>query len=243
MPNGNLTLKVFKTYKRKRKRGTNARKRKISIEEYIRLHGEAVRHLRGILTVGFYTGMRAGEIRELKWSYVDVDSGMIRFPLGMTKEGKLNNVPKDSTLTKDIPITEPVKNVLNSQPRALHHDFVFTYRTKPIGNNGSFKKSFKNACDRANIPHGRKTPNGITFHDIRRSVKTYMLSAGVDKVHRDLIVGHSLKGMDIHYMAPSEKDLKEAANKYAEWISDQILFIDQSNDQVQKTGTDPKENG
>jgi hypothetical protein len=34
-----------------------------------------------------------------------------------------------------------------------------------------------------------------------------MLNAGVDKVHRDLILGHSLQGMDIHYLAPSEDDL------------------------------------
>ena len=41
-----------------------------------------------------------------------------------------------------------------------------------------------------------------------------MLTAGVDKVHRDLILDHSLKGMDVHYMAPDEKTLKEAMEKY-----------------------------
>ena len=29
-----------------------------------------------------------------------------------------------------------------------------------------------------------------------------MLNAGVDKVHRDVILGHSLRGMDIHYIEP-----------------------------------------
>ncbi len=48
----------------------------------------------------------------------------------------------------------------------------------------------------------RSKPEGIIFHDLRRTVKTNMLSAGVDKVYRDTILGHSLQGMDVHYMAP-----------------------------------------
>lgn len=34
-----------------------------------------------------------------------------------------------------------------------------------------------------------------------------MLNAGVDKVNRDLILGHSLKGMDVHFMAPDDDAL------------------------------------
>jgi len=40
----------------------------------------------------------------------------------------------------------------------------------------------------------------ITFHDIRRTVKTGMLKAGVDEVYRDAILGHAKKGMDEHYL-------------------------------------------
>jgi len=71
-------------------------------------------------------------------------------------------------------------------------------------------------------PYGRKTPNGITFHDMRRTVKTHMLYAGVDKVHRDLILGHSLKGMDVHYLAPSDESLKEAMDRYTRWLDEKI---------------------
>ena len=58
-----------------------------------------------------------------------------------------------------------------------------------------------------------------------------MLSAGVDKVHRDLILGHSLQGMDVHYLAPSEDTLRQAIDKYTRWIGDQIENVDQSVDQ------------
>ena len=61
-----------------------------------------------------------------------------------------------------------------------------------------------------------------------------MLTAGVDKVHRDLILGHSLQGMDVHYMAPDEETLKEAMEKYTRWIDIQFQNVDQSVDQTKK---------
>jgi len=81
------------------------------------------------------------------------------------------------------------------------------------------------ACGRAGITQGRGEPEGVIFHDIRRTVKTNMLSAGVDKVYRDTILGHSLRGMDIHYMAPSEDDLHRAMGIYTEWLDAQMQSV------------------
>jgi ornithine carbamoyltransferase len=72
---------------------------------------------------------------------------------------------------------------------------------------------------------------GVIFHDIRRTVKTNMVNAGVDHVHRDLMLGHSLKGMDIHYMAPSEDDLIQAMARYTTWLDGQMQSVDQTVDQ------------
>lgn len=62
----------------------------------------------------------------------------------------------------------------------------------------------------------------MTFHDIRRTVKTNMVNAGVDQVHRDLILGHSLQGMDARYISPPEDDLHWAMGKYTEWVEERI---------------------
>lgn len=51
-----------------------------------------------------------------------------------------------------------------------------------------------------------------------------MLSAGVDKVYRDTILGHSLQGMDVHYMAPSEDDLLRAMARYTAWLDDELAL-------------------
>ncbi|MCK4485600.1 MAG: tyrosine-type recombinase/integrase [Desulfobacterales bacterium] len=153
-------------------------------------------------------GMRKGELRRLRWSHVDRENMFLRLPKEITKEGK----------EKNIPINHHVKAVLDSVPRALNHDFVFTYKGQPIRHKDGLKKSFIAACEKAGIPYGQKTPNGVIFKDIRRSVKTNMADAGIDKVYRDTILGHSLRGMDAHYIVPSEESLRKAIDQYAEWL-------------------------
>ncbi len=200
-------LKVFKPLERKLKHGSNARKRILAFDEYLKLIDNCPAHLKPIVTTAFYTGMRKGELLKLKWSYIDRKAWFFRLPAKIVKEGR----------DKNIPINEHVKGVLDSVPRSINHDFVFTYRGNYIEENG-IKKSFKTACKEAGIPHGTKTENGLIFHDIRRTVKTHMVEAGVDKAHRDLILGHSLKGMDVYYIAPTEKTLAEAMAKYSTWV-------------------------
>jgi hypothetical protein len=98
--------------------------------------------------------------------------------------------------------------------------------------------SFFTACKKADIPQGQDHPEGIIFHDIRRTVKTNMVNAGVDQVHRDMILGHSLHGMDVHYMAPSIDDLHRAMARYTEWLDGQLILasVDQNVDQEAKKG-------
>jgi integrase len=93
---------------------------------------------------------------------------------------------------KAIPINHHVKAVLDGQLRHIHHDFVFTFGTEPNIGLGACKGALKGACKRAGVAYGRKVVGGITMHDIRRTEKTNMLAAGVDKTYRDLILGHSL---------------------------------------------------
>jgi integrase len=213
-------LKAFRNVKKRLKKGANARKRTMSIDEYVTLIDKAPQHLKAFVIVAFNTGMREGELRLLKWSYVDRVNNYIRLPAEVTKEDR----------QKNIPVNHHVRKALASLPRAIQHDYVFTYKGQPITSPGGLKRSFKTACKETDIPHGTKTPNGIIFHDIRRTVKTNMLEAGMDKVHRDLILGHSLKGMDVHYMAPSEDALRKAMDKYTRWIDNEILNLDHSLD-------------
>jgi integrase len=218
-------LEVFEPVKRKLKPGSNVRKRVLGFAEYLKLIAKAPQHLRVILTAAFYTGMRMGELLKLKWKYIDRTAMFIRLPAKVTKEER----------DKDIPINQHVKKILDSVPRALNHDYVFTYRGQSF-EEGGIKKSFMTACKNAGIPHGRKTENGITFHDLRRTAKTNMLKAGIEKEYRDTILGHSLKGMDVHYLVLDEKSLAEAMNKFTKWVDGQLesANVDHTVDQEYK---------
>ena len=104
----------------------------------------------------------------------------------------------------------------------------------PIKTPGGLRKSFRSACTEAEIPHGRDKANGLTLHDIRRTVKTSVLNAGVDKAHRGIILGHSLKGIDVHYIAPTEETLQQAMDRYTIWLDEKLNL--ESIDQTQKRG-------
>ncbi len=212
---GGDSLKPFRKLDRLLKKGDNARTQLISIKQYTQLLDEASFHIKTALIIGFNTGMRLGEIRQLKWNYIDRKGMMIRLPKDVTKERK----------EKNIPINQNIRTMLDSLPRALN-GFVVTYNGKPIIDKNGLKKGFAGACKKAKVPYGRKVKNGITFHDIRRTVKTNMLNAGVDKVFRDAILGHSMKGMDKHYIVSTDEALTKAMTTYTAWLDEQIKMVD-----------------
>ena len=165
--------------------------------------------------------MRKSEIRNLKWSNIDLENGFIRLKANASKEDR----------DKDIPINHHVKAILERLRPQLgvvsgsHHEFLFTYNGRLLKGAGGLRRSLKTACDKVCIAFGRKVEGGFLFHDIRRTVKTSMLAAGVQKEYRDIILGHSLQGMDTHYIVPDENVLSQAMEQYTRWIDDQIWAI------------------
>jgi integrase len=217
-------LKAFRKTKRLLEKGANVRKVKISTKQYLKLLRCAPAHYRAVLKIAFNTGMRLGEIKALQWSHIDWNNMMIRLPKDVTKEGR----------AKDIPVNHHVKAVLDSLPRSILCNQVITYRGKPLNGKSSLKKQFPETCQKAGIAYGRKASNGIVFHDIRRTFKTNMLLAGVDRPHRDTILGHSLKRMDAHYIVPSDESLTKAMDRFTGWLDRELKLknVDQNVDQT-----------
>ena len=142
-------------------------------------------HLRPIIITAFHTGMRKGEILNLKWQNIDRKAGFIRLPAEMVKEKK----------AKSIPINHHVQEVFDKIPRSLKSDYVFLWRGKRI--KSDIRRSLLKASQEAGLTYGQNVLNGWRLHDIRGTVKTFMLRAGVDPAIRSILLGHSLKGMDI----------------------------------------------
>jgi len=165
-------------------------------------------HFKPILITAYNTGMRRGEILNLKWSNIDRANRFIRLPADATKEGK----------PKNIPINRNVQEVLGTLPRHVHYDFVFTRAGKPLG---TIVKSLRTACEKSGVVYGMNKENGFRFHDIRATVKTNMVKAGVEASLRNAILGHTQGGMDRFYLRFSDEDLRTAMDQYAAWLDKQ----------------------
>jgi len=222
---GGRTIKAFKSIKRKLKRGSNARDRLLTIEEYVKLLDIAPDYLKTILIIAMNSGLRKGEILNLRWSNIDLEKGFIRLRSEETKEKQLKNVP----------INQNVKDALDNIPQSSNHDYVILYRGKPIA--AGLRKSMITACKKIGIEYGMNKPDGLRFHDLRTSVKTYMLRAGVDKALRDTILGHSLKGMDMYYIKPTDQDLKDAMDRYTKWLDEQVVLARAKIEKGTQSGT------
>jgi len=174
-------LKSFRSVKQKLIKGSNARKRTMSFDEYLKLIDKAPDHLRAMLIVAFNTGMRPGEIRFLKWSYIDRQNMFIRLPKEETKE-------KNS---KNIPINHHVKAVFDNLlqgPKLVtggHHDFVFTYKGKSIKSSGGFRNSFRTACKKAGIQFTTLASGGGSDTNIYnvKNIPSVNMAIGMSKVH------------------------------------------------------------
>ena len=139
---------------------------------------------------------------------------MIRLPKNITKEKR----------DKNIHINHHLKAVLDSLPRSIVRDYVITHRGNPVNGMNGLRGQFPTACKKAGIAYDIKVRQGIIFHYIRRTVKTNMVQAGVDKFYWDTILDHSLQGMDRHYVVLTDETLTEAIEKYTQWLDNQLNF-------------------
>lgn len=125
----------------------NVRMRILAQEEFERLLEASADHLRPIVLVAYYTGMRRSEIIELTWDEVDLIMGLVRLTADRTK----------TNTARSVPLHPRVRKMLTKMPRGLHTDRVFLMNGKPFN---EMKNAFRSACKRAAIVD-------FTFHDLR----------------------------------------------------------------------------
>jgi len=152
-------------------RENNARTRYLSVGECHRLIDSCMApHIRAIVTVALHTGMRLGEILNLRWQDLDFSSGFIL--VRDSKNGQARQVPMDSMIS----------TVLRSWPRLSDQDIVFT-SVMTGGRIVDIRAGFLNSCKRAGI-------TGLHFHDLRHTFASQFVMAGGDIYILKEILGH-----------------------------------------------------
>lgn len=119
---------------------------------------------------------------------------------------------------RSIPILDELSGYLEQLPKALHDDHVFLYRGKRIKD---IRTGLKKACEKARVPYGRNTKDGITFHDLRHTFNTNMRKAGVAESVIMEITGHETREMFDRYNTVDNIDKKQGVDQLKIFLGNQ----------------------
>ena len=168
-------------------------------DEFLALRGALPEHLRPVVTLAYYTGMRKSEILGMKWDQVDLREGIIRLSQRDTKTRQ----------ARTIPMNDEVWGLLVARKRDRDLQFpdmpfaFYTPEGEPIE---SFRKAWITACKKAGL-------KGKLFHDFRRTGVRNMVRSGVPEVVAMAISGHRTRSVFDRYNIVSEADLRLAARR------------------------------
>lgn len=148
-------------------------------------------HLKPIVIVAVFTGMRKSEILNLKWEDIDFKRGIIY--LLFTK-----NNEKREVLMNDI-----VYKALSSIERHKNSPYVFLSHTgKPYTN---VRKSFETALKKCGIID-------FKFHDLRHTFASQLVMMGIDIKTVQELMGHKTIEMTLRYSHLSPDHKKKAVD-------------------------------
>ena len=160
-------------------------------------------YLKNIFIAGYYTGMRLGEILNMKWNWIDFQQNVIKVQCSESFTTK-------SKKERIIPISQTLRNVLLNQfPKVIDVDknnYVFV-RVPGIKFNENFiskqfKKSVRVAC----------LDDKIHFHTLRHSFASMLVQRGVSLYVVKELLGHGDLSTTQIYSHLQNQNLMDAVN-------------------------------
>ena len=165
----------------------NQRLRYLEKDELRSLIAVSEGYLRVVIIVAVNTGMRLGEIFNLKWEDIDLKRDIIY--LLETKNDEKREIPINSQVRKAL---------LEYRKEAKGENYVFTGR---FGNNlTSIRGSFSAALEKCDI-------NNFRFHGLRHTFASHLVMNGVDLNTVRELLGHKTIKMTLRYshLSPDHK--------------------------------------
>lgn len=164
-------------------------------EEINHLIDVAADHLKPILIIALNTGMRKGEIFNLRWSDIDFIGHYIH--IKKTKSNVMRKVPMNGIVAATLKNIERKSEFIFPSSWSKKHKHIM----------GVFRL-FKEACKKAGI-------RDLRFHDLRHTAATLMITGGVPLVTVSQILGHATIHMTMKYAHPTPEDKRKAVNVLA----------------------------
>jgi integrase len=188
--NGKAERYPFKGVKQLKE--NNERERVLTPEEFASLLEHCPDHVKPIIRVAYYTGMRQGEILNLTWGQIDLKEGFIRLGPKSTKTNESRDVPLHPKLIEMFKVMRMRNGVPLPQVR------VFTYAGRSLG---SIKKAFTTAVKKAGL-------DNFTFHDLRHTAINNWRLQGNDYFRIMAASGHKTMHVFKRYNTVSKEELK-----------------------------------
>ena len=158
-------------------------------------------YLKVLFTTAFYTGMRLGELLNMKWNWIDFKHNIITVQCSATFTTK-------SKKERIIPISPLLRSQLSNQlPKVINlenNSFVFT-RINGIKLNEDFiSKQFKKSVRAAGLD------DKIHFHTLRHSFASQLVQKGVSLYVVKELLGHEDLSTTQIYSHLQKQNLEEA---------------------------------
>ena len=172
------------------------------VEREAGIRAEMQKIAKSIVLLLLYTGMRMGELLNLRWSNVEKDKIVLR------------RTETKSRKEKVIPITGPVARILAALSKRRRDDYVLPLRRR----GGEMKAGWADSLIRK-IREYSKVEDFI-FHGLRHTASTIMVSEalghGVGLADVMKVLGHSQVETTMKYIHPDFERMKKAVEVLAE---------------------------
>lgn len=173
-------------------------------DEYVAVRNALPDYLNPVIVIGYYSGMREGEILNLRWLQVDLISQQIILEPGTTKNKKGRIVPLN--LNPELYQTM----VFQKDLRDTHHPQCPWVCFRDGHKIKDFRGAWAKACKATGL-------EGKLFHDLRRTAIRNMIRAGISERVAMEISGHRTRAVFDRYNIVDEKDIMKAGERLSEY--------------------------
>lgn len=153
-------------------------------------------HLEPLVLLALNTGLRRGDLLNLKWSNIDLDRRQMTLVISKSSHAKRKAGLRVTPVT--LPLSAEAVDALKRWKQQAHSEYVFA------GNTGKaitdVKKGFEALMTRASI-------EGFRFHDLRHTFASKLAMAGVDiNTIRELMTHSDIKMTLVYaHLSPDHK--------------------------------------